>query len=315
MNDNQSVVLDAAGVNDWCRCEKPEDTFWERANLYSKYFVPDGWDLQYKVLKPPDTKRVLYLTGWCMQCRGKMRSGVSIPNELTGASLLEYIYTQMRQYRPYSGGFQETGEYDRHYPERSRWYRKQDNMNFVRFNEQFIGLFHKEDQPAVRNWVTAQHGEEEYTNPKRDRKSTLFQAMLDRARADGSVSAIEPIWDYYLPNREEPDSHDQDTSLTDYRFDISPQISFGSSEGIYVDVYLDGKFDDSGVKRTSIGVFKTLRTDPEACRLMGELCGVLMYHGSLYVDKEIHRYTPQEELKAEYRRRLEQERRKQEAQQ
>ena len=29
--------------------------------------------------------------------------------------MIRAIYTQMRQYRPYSVGFQETGEYDRHY--------------------------------------------------------------------------------------------------------------------------------------------------------------------------------------------------------
>lgn len=314
MNVRQPAAIDDAGPNGWCRCEKPEDTYAERTNLYSKYFIPDGWALRYEVLTQPGTKRVLYLTGQCMQCRGKMRSGVSIPEELTGAALLEYIYTQMRQYRPYAVGCQKTGKYDSYYPERARWYQKQDDLNLVQFNEQFIGLFHPEDQPAVREWVTAKHGKEQYTHPQRDRKSNLFQAILNRARADGSMSAIEPILDYYLPNREEPATHNQDTYLTDYRFDIAPQVTFGSCEGIYVDVYLEGKFDESGIKQTSIGVFKTLRTDLEACRLMGELCGILMYHGSRYVNEEIHRYTPQAELQAEYQHKLERERKKQEEQ-
>lgn len=155
----------------------------------------------------------------------------------------------------------------------------------------------------------------EYIHPERDRKSRLFLAILERARADGSISGIEPILDYYLPNQTESATCDQDTYLTDYRFDIAPQMTFGSSEGIYVDVYLIGKFDDSGTSQTSIGVFKTLRTDLEACRLMGELCGVLMYHGSCYVNKDIHRYTPQTELQAEYQRKLDTARRKQEDQQ
>lgn len=72
-----------------------------------------------------------------------------------------------------------------------------------------------------------------------------------------------------------------------------------------MDVYLVGRFDDSGVKQTSIGVFKTLRTDLEACRLMGELGGILMYFGVNYVDEEIHRYTPRDELAAEYQRKIE----------
>lgn len=234
-----------------------------------------------------------------------MRSGVSIPEELTGAALLEYIYTQMRQYRPYAVGCQETGKYDSYYPERARWYQKQDDLNLVQFNEQFINIFRAEDQPAVWNWLASHHGQQEYTRPQRDRKSKLFRTMLERARASGSIAHIEPILDYYLPNHEEPASHYRDTYLTDYRFDISPQVTFGSSEGIYMDVYLVGRFDDSGVKQTSIGVFKTLRTDLEACRLMGELGGILMYFGVNYVDEEIHRYTPRDELAAEYQRKIE----------
>lgn len=305
MNDRQPAAIDDAGPNGWCRCEKPEDTYAERTNLYSKYFIPDGWALRYEVLTQPGTERVLYLTGQCMQCRGKMRSGVSIPEELTGAALLEYIYTQMRQYRPYAVGCQETGKYDSYCPERARWYQKQDDLNLVQFNEQFINIFRAEDQPAVWNWLASHHGQQEYTRPQRDRKSKLFRTMLERARASGSIAHIEPILDYYLPNHEEPASHYRDTYLTDYRFDISPQVTFGSSEGIYMDVYLVGRFDDSGVKQTSIGVFKTLRTDLEACRLMGELGGILMYFGVNYVDEEIHRYTPRDELAAEYQRKME----------
>lgn len=147
----------------------------------------------------------------------------------------------------------------------------------------------------------------EYINPKRDLKSDLFRAILERARADGSMAEIEPILDYYLPNDGESLSAGQDGYLTNYEFNFVPIISFGGSEGIYVDLYLNGDCDGSGFKRTELGVFKTLRTDLDACRLMGELCGVLMYHGSAYVNENIHRYTPKPQLEAEYLRKLQRE--------
>lgn len=145
---------------------------------------------------------------------------------------------------------------------------------------------------------------EQYTKPERDRKSTLFWAILNRARAEGSLSDIEPILNYYLPNREEPAAPEQDTYLTNYRFDIVPSMTFGSNEGIFVNLVLNGEFDASGKTMTSIGVFKTLGTGLEACRRMGELCGILMYYGDVYVNENIHRYTPENELEAEYKRKL-----------
>lgn len=148
---------------------------------------------------------------------------------------------------------------------------------------------------------------EEYIQPQRDYKSNLFQAILERARADGSLAEIEPILDYYLPNDGESLSLEKGGPLTNYEFNFVPIISFGGSEGIYVRLYLDGDCDGSGFKQTEIGVFKTLRTDLDACRLMGQLCGVLMYHGSAYVNENLHRYTPRPQLEAEYLRKLQKE--------
>ena len=54
-----------------------------------------------------------------------------------------------------------------------------------------------------------------------------------------------------------------------------------------------------------MGTLKTLKWDLESAKIMGELCGALMYHASQYVNREIHRYTPQKELEAEHRRQLE----------
>lgn len=144
----------------------------------------------------------------------------------------------------------------------------------------------------------------EFINPKRDFRRDLFRAIIEQARAAGDLAEIEPILDYYLPNDNESLHSREDGPLTNYEFNFVPVISFGGSEGIYVDLYLDGDCDGGGFKRTELGVFKTLRDDLDACRLMGQLCGVLMYHGVDYVNKNLHRYTPQRELETEYLRKL-----------
>lgn len=64
--------------------------------------------------------------------------------------------------------------------------------------------------------------------------------MLDRARANGDLREIEPIWDYYLPNKNEPLSPDKDSYLTNYAFSAVSTIDFGC-EGIYVELFLEGQ--------------------------------------------------------------------------
>lgn len=108
--------------------------------------------------------------------------------------------------------------------------------------------------------------------------------------------------DYILPNDNEPALPDKDSYLTDYRFDLVPQLNFGGCEGIYLNLCLEGSFDSSDKQKATIGTFKTLRTDPEACRLMGALGGALMYYGREYVNREIHRYTPRAALEREANR-------------
>lgn len=85
---------------------------------------------------------------------------------------------------------------------------------------------------------------EEYTNPQRDRASTLFLSILKQARENGDTADIDPILDYTLPNEQESLAKD-DPALTCYEFNMVPTVEFGC-EGIYIDCYLHGKFDDSG---------------------------------------------------------------------
>ena len=181
------------------------------------------------------------------------------------------------------------------------WYMEQDDLTLSAKNAQFLKLFHAEDQGVVEDWISRCHAEEPYTAPRRDRKSALLYAVLERARACGDLREIEPILDYYLPTEQEPMASDLDSYLTNYQFSAVANISYGC-EGIFVDLVIEGDFDDSGANRCVIGTFKTLRQDSDAGRLMGQLCGVLMYHTTRYVNENLHRYTPKRELEAELRR-------------
>lgn len=277
--------------------------FQKATEHYSLNFIPTGWKLEYTSLgqKEPGTEAVLYLTGWCLHCGGRnLQSGVNIPGERTGDAFLEEVYRLMEHYRPFDWRL-DNGTYHTGLPMRAQWYIDQDDLTLGEKNAQFLKLFREDDWRTVEDWINRNRAEEPYTAPRRDRKSTLLYAVLDRARASGDLREIEPILDYYLPNKNEPLSPDKDSYLTNYAFSAVSTIDFGC-EGIYVELFLEGQFDESGNDRCSIGTFKTLRDDAEACRLMGQLCGVLMYHTAKYVNENLHRYTPKRELEAELQR-------------
>ena len=268
---------------------------------YGLNFIPTGWKLEYTSLDQHEPQRFLYMTGWCLRCGGRdLQSGVSIPGELSGDALLEHIYQEMEHYRPFEHR-RSDGTYGSRLPGRAEWYMGQDDLTLGEKNAQFLKLFHEKDRRTVEDWISRSRAEEPYAASRRDRKSTLLYAVLDRARASGDLKEIEPILDYYLPNKNEPLSPEKDSYLTNYDFSAMPVMEPGC-EGIYVDLFLEGQFGESENDRCSIGTFKTLRDDAEAYRLMGQLCGVLMYHTAKYVNENLHRYTPKRELEAELRR-------------
>lgn len=46
-----------------------------------------------------------------------------------------------------------------------------------------------------------------------------------------------------------------------------------------------------------MGTLKALGTSLEDCKAMAELCGALMYYADHYVNENLHRYTPDADLK------------------
>lgn len=137
----------------------------------------------------------------------------------------------------------------------------------------------------------------------RDTGGSLFCAVLKLAEENGDFEKARPILDYVLPCEHEGFSSES-VELTAYEFDFVPIVNFGS-EGIYLDCYLKGKFDESGRNTLHVGTLKTLERSLEAAKIMAELGGALLYYANQYVNQNIHRYTPQAALEREYWRMLE----------
>ena len=288
-----------------CECRQWTDGTAQYGGDFHGYFVPERWELEYPSLDHPGKEWSFYLTGRCQYCRRIMKYRLILPPADTCNDLLSEIYSMLTRARPFGGVDLNASTYSRTVIDRARWYQQQDDLTPEQRGSLFISLFRDSDRLQVRQCLERERPELPYTHPKRDRKSELFNAILDRARAAGDLIGIDQILDYCLPNKEEPESPDRDQYLTDYRFNIIPHLQFGSCEGIYLDLLLEGSFDATDRTRLPIGTIKTLGEDQEACELMGRLCGLLMFHGNAYVNDNLHRYTPLKELEREYARILE----------
>ena len=148
---------------------------------------------------------------------------------------------------------------------------------------------------------------------KRDTTKDLFMAVLELVKKNGHYEKAEAIMDYILPNQKE-DNIREDIELTNYRFNFNAAVQFGGSEGIYIDCFLDGEYTETELKQYNvgkgivetehkrhIGTFKTLKKDINSMKIMGELCGVLIFYADRYVNKNLDRYTPAKELEWENR--------------
>lgn len=137
----------------------------------------------------------------------------------------------------------------------------------------------------------------EVSSLKRDTNEDMMQATHDLLVKSGLYGKAENIMDYFLPESYEV------RNLTNYEFDFRAVVNFGGSEGIYVDCYIHGIFDDTGkTKDLPCGTYKTLREDREAMMIMGELSGALTYYNHVYVNQELNRYTPSKEYVVQHKR-------------
>lgn len=139
------------------------------------------------------------------------------------------------------------------------------------------------------------NGEIELPPVKRYKSDELFIMMMNNIKKSGEFEKAGKIYDYYLPSEKEPALSGDKVLITDYRFDVRANANFGVSEGIYLDCYLQGKFNDSGKEYLSIGTVKTLKTDIESMKTMSELGGILNYRLTEFVNQNIESFTPDKE--------------------
>ncbi|MDD3778471.1 MAG: hypothetical protein PHU76_01640 [Synergistaceae bacterium] len=118
----------------------------------------------------------------------------------------------------------------------------------------------------------------------------LFERFMERTRENGDAARFDEIGDYVLPDDMEKGK------LCSYEFDMLPIVNFGGSEGIYIDCSLRGKFDESGRSSLHIGTLKTLSTDLDACKTMGELCGALMHYANSFVNENLYLFDSAESI-------------------
>lgn len=283
----------------WCTC-KGHNTgdFVRTTDFYSSYFQPTGWALEYDtLLEESAEERTLYLTGQCGLCFNRMRTGMTLPINHGGDALLAHIWMALETYRPFASRNAGTWEYTRCPPARRDWYQRQDRLSTEEKETRFVSLFHDADKEVAERWLE-QRRAIPHTQVVRDSAEDLFRSIVLRAKQYGDWQAAEGIIDYYLPSEHEGYATRKDI-LSAYEFDFYAVVQFGGSEGIYIDCSLRGKFDDSGRTVLDIGTIKTLETNMDACKRMGALCGALIYHASAYVNENLHRYTPDAELRAE----------------
>lgn len=270
-----------------CCCHIEEDGA-RRFNFYNGHFIPRGWELQY--CSNLSATAHLILTGYCRDCHGDMEEHILLPEGLTGDALLKGIYDAMQSVHPYDKFDKRIGYYGG-CKERSAFYRHRDSKPQIERSNEFLDLFHDYDRAQARCWLEQNFPPQSPGEVFRDTAGDLFSTVVRIARQAGDFDKADPILDYILPCEYEQGTQEK-IKLTSYEFDFVPIVNFGGSEGIYVDCYLKGKFDASGRYSLHIGTLKTLETSLDACRIMGELCGALMYHERQYVNQHLHRYEP-----------------------
>ena len=136
---------------------------------------------------------------------------------------------------------------------------------------------------------------------KRCTNKELMEIAVEEAKKTGEYAKAEKILDYFLPEDSEI------VTITDYRFDFHATADFGGSEGIYLDCYLQGIFDDTNNKRCEMGTFKTLKTDLESMKTMAELGGILNFFLTGFVNKNLDRFIPDAARKVQAIQKLEKE--------
>lgn len=114
----------------------------------------------------------------------------------------------------------------------------------------------------------------------------VFETILNRAKQAGDFDRAEPILDY-CHRYELADRDWLDIDLADSRFDFLPCLIIGVNGKLYLDCFLT-HYNRFGQYSICVGTLQTLSADADSCKIMGELCGSLAYHGRQYLNEQRH---------------------------
>lgn len=78
--------------------------------------------------------------------------------------------------------------------------------------------------------------------------------------------------------------------ITNYEFGLKSNLDYGGSEGIYLDLWIEGKMNEE-MCRHGIGTFKTLSIDNEAMHIMAGLLADFLIEMSAYVNAHLDDFT------------------------
>ena len=284
-------------VFSYCKCSRHMAGSPNAAiNFYRSHFIPRDWKLHYSKLGECGA---INLAGYCKNCYEDLEEMILLPKGLTGDNLLKAIYDTMQTAYPYDKFDEQIGYYV-DCKERSAFYLMRDKRSQIVRSRKFLDLFNDYDREPARLWLEKNFPLEDPTEVLRDTGGSLFSTAVRLAKENGDFGKAEAILDYILPSAHETGLKEK-MKITAYEFSFESNVSYGS-EGIYLDCYLAGKFDESGRFSLHVGTLKTLRRDLEAAKIMSELGGVLMHYVDQYVNQNLDRYTPDKELKEKYQK-------------
>ena len=110
----------------------------------------------------------------------------------------------------------------------------------------------------------------------------VMEAVFSRVKKMPEYKRAEPIIDYMLAGYE-------GAEITKYEFNFVAATNPNCSEGIYIDCWLEGAFDNYSRRFIRMGTVKTLERSQEAMMIMGELTGLLTWVAGKYIDEQICR--------------------------
>ncbi len=115
-------------------------------------------------------------------------------------------------------------------------------------------------------------------------QSELFDTIVARLKEKGLLPSI---LDYSNADR-----YSSDRPITNYEFDFGNSLKYGGSEGIYLDIYIDGyDYNEKEHYRRHIGTFKTLYEDNASMRTMALLLADFVTEGTRFVNEFIDDFT------------------------